>query len=212
MGKFTTRVDICQAAAMKVGAEDITSVENPKTVTESRLSFLYDQTKRYVLREGIWNFAQKIVTISSLSEALPSGFSAVFALPNDNVRFMGIIINGEYVVPDTESYMLADGKIYFRNYEGETLTLKYIRDINDVKKFDDSFVAALVLRLAYELAFAETQKSTLTSRLLEEYSLAIAQAKMIDGQEQKPRLVSRSKWLAARRAGGHSGVALPWRT
>lgn len=60
MGKFTTRVDICQAAAMKVGAQDITSVENPKTVTESRLSFLYDQTKRYVLREGIWNFAQKL--------------------------------------------------------------------------------------------------------------------------------------------------------
>lgn len=45
MGKFTIRADICQAAAMKVGAQDITSVENPKTVTESRLSFLYDQTK-----------------------------------------------------------------------------------------------------------------------------------------------------------------------
>lgn len=213
MGKFTTRVDICQAAAMKVGAQDITSVENPKTVTESRLSFLYDQTKRYVLREGIWNFAQKIVTLPSLSEEVPEGFSKVFALPNDNVRFMGIIVNGEYVVPDTDLYMLADNKIYFKNfyYVGDTLTLKYIRDINDVRKFDDLFIASFVLRLAYELAFAETQKSALTNRLLEEYAASIIQAKMVDGQEQKPRRVSRSGWLAARRSIESTGIALPWR-
>jgi len=211
MSKFTTRIDICQAAAMKVGSQSVTSIENPKTTTESRLSFLYDQTKRYVLREGVWNFAQKIITITSLSETLPDGFSKAFALPNDNVRFMGIIVNGLFVVPDTEDYMLADGKIYFRKYSSDTLTLKYIRDINEVRKFDDSFIAAFVLRLAYELAFAETQKSALTTRLLEEYALAITQAKMLDGQEQKPRIVCRSKWMNARRAGSYSGLALPWR-
>lgn len=132
-----------------------------------------------MLREGIWNFAQKIVTLPSLSEEVPEGFSKVFALPNDNVRFMGIIVNGEYVVPDTDLYMLADNKIYFKNfyYVGDTLTLKYIRDINEVRKFDDLFVASFVLRLAYELAFAETQKSALTNRLLEEYAASIIQAK-----------------------------------
>lgn len=214
MSKFTTSTQICQAAAMKVGAQDITSIENPKTVTESRLSFLYDQTKRYVLREGIWNFAQKIVTLPSLSEETPEGFSKVFALPNDNVRFMGIIVNGEFVVPDTELYMLADNKIYFRGsaYVGDTLTLKYIRDINDVRKFDDLFVASFVLRLAYELAFVETQKSALTNRLLEEYAASIIQAKMVDGQEQKPRRVTRSRWMRARRSVDLSGVSLPWRT
>jgi len=211
MSKYTSRVDICQAAAMKVGSRDISNIENPKTTTESRLSFLYDQTKRYVLREGIWNFAQKIVTISSLDEVIPEGFSKVFALPNDNVRFMGLMINGEFYVPHTEDYMLADGKIYMKRYPSDSITIKYIRDINDVRKFDDTFVSAFVLRLAYELAFVESGKNTLSNRLLEEYTLAMTQAKMIDGQEQKPRLVSRSKWMRARGRGSYSGSALPWR-
>lgn len=211
MSKFTTRIEICQAAAMKVGSQDVTSIENPKTVTESRLSFLYDQTKRYVLREGVWNFARKIVTITSLAEAMPLGFTKVFALPSDNVRFMGIMINGLFIVPRTEDYALADGKIYFRGYSSNTLDLVYIRDINEVRKFDDSFIAAFVLRLAYELSFAESGKSALTNRLLQEYSMALDQAKMVDGQEQKPRIVSRSKWMRARGAGSRSGLALPWR-
>ena len=109
---------------MKVGTEDITSIENPVTVTESRLSFLYDQTKRYVLRTGVWNFAQRIKKLASLDETHPTGFSKVYALPPDNVRYLGIMVNGELVTQDTTEYMLADGKIYQRFITSDELEIK----------------------------------------------------------------------------------------
>ena len=207
MGRFNARVDICQAAAMKVGSEDITSIENPVTVTESRLSFLYEQTKRYVLRSAVWNFAQRIVTLASCAETPPAGFTKVFALPPDNVRYLGLMINGELVTQATEDYMLADGKIYQRFITSDSLVIKYIRDVHEVKKFDDLFIKAFVLALAYELAFVESQKSVLSDRLLKEYDLALMEAKSIDGQEQKPRRITRSRWATARRRGSISNSA-----
>ena len=211
MSQYTSRVDICQAAAMKIGAQTVTSIENPKTVTESRLSFLYDKVKRTVIRAGVWNFAQAILTLPSLSEDVPDGFTKVFALPNDYLRYIGVMVNGFLTIQDTEDYMLAGGKIYQRNYTSDALTIKYIRDVNDIKKFDDLFIEALVLKLAYELCFIESQKSAMTRRILEEFTLKMVEAKAINGQEQKPRRVSNSRWGAARRAVGRSGIAMPYR-
>ena len=211
MSQYTSRVDICQAAAMKIGSQTITSIENPKTVTESRLSFLFDKVKRTVIRAGVWNFAQAILTLPSVSEDVPDGFTKVFALPNDYLRYIGVIQNGFLVVQDTEDYMLAGGKIYQRNYASDSLTIKYLRDVSDVKKFDDLFIEALVLKLAYELCFIESQKSALTKRLLEEYTLKMVEAKAINGQEQKPRRVQRSRWGAARRSVSNSSASMPWR-
>lgn len=211
MGQYTSRVDICQAAAMRIGTQTVTTIENPKTVTESRLSFLYDKTKRSVIRSGMWNFAQAIANIASSSETIPDGFSKVFIFPTDFLRYIGVLINGELITLDTEDYMMAGNKIYLKNYTSDSLTIKYIRDVSDVKKFDDLFTEALVLKLAYELCFIETQKSALTKRLLDEYNMKMIEAKAISGQEQKPRRVCKSKWRAARNSLSYSSVALPWR-
>lgn len=211
MSRYTSRVEICQAAAMKIGTQDVTSIENPKTVTESRLSFLYDKTKRSVIRAAVWNFAQEIATIPSISETVPEGFSKVYAFPNDFIRFIGIMVNGMWSVLRTEDYMIAGGKIYVKNYSSDSLTIKYIREVNDVRKFDDLFIETLVLKLAYELCFIETQKSALTNRLLQEYDMKIAEAKAISGQEQRPRKISVSRWGRIRNSVANSGTAMPWR-
>lgn len=216
MAKLSSKIDICQAAAYKIGTEPITDVDNPKTVMEKRLGFLYDKVRRYVLRLGVWNFAQEIKTLASLREDTPEGFALVYEFPNDFIRFEGLMVNGEYIVPDTSSYMIAGGKIYLRgsNYsdpESLTLTIKYIKDFTEVGRFDDCFTDAFVLRLAYELAYMTTTKTTLTNRLNEEFQESLIQARMIDGQEQKPRIVSKSKWVQARRAGSYTSVALPYR-
>jgi hypothetical protein len=196
---------------MKIGTQDVTSIENPKTVTESRLSFLYDKTKRSVIRAAVWNFAQEIATIPSISETVPEGFSKVYAFPNDFIRFIGIMVNGMWSVLRTEDYMIAGGKIYVKNYSSDSLTIKYIREVNDVRKFDDLFIETLVLKLAYELCFIETQKSALTNRLLQEYDMKIAEAKAISGQEQRPRKISVSRWGRIRNSVANSGTAMPWR-
>lgn len=217
MAKLSSKIDICQAAAYKIGTEPITDVDNPKSVMEKRLGFLYDRVRRYVLRLGVWNFAQQIRTLASLKEEIPEGFAYVYEFPKDFIRFEGFVVNGEYVVPDTSAYMIAGGKIYvrgneFTNLDSSTLTIKYIRDIGEVNRFDDCFLDAFILRLAYELAYMTTTKTTLTNRLNEEFWESIIQARMIDGQEQKPRIVCKSKWIAARRGGSSSGVALPYRS
>lgn len=211
MGRYTTALDICQAAAYKIGAAPVTNIENPGTVTEQRLSFLYDRVRRYVLRVGVWNFAQKVTRLTSLSEDMPEGFSSVFMFPTDFIRFLGFVQGGEFYVPPTDDYMIANNRVYLKYYTDTSIWLKYISDFENVATMDDCFIDTLILRLAYELAYIESGKSTLVTRLLEEYEYSLLQAKMIDGQEQKPRRVCRSRWQQARHYGSSSDSALPYR-
>lgn len=211
MSTYTSKVDICQGAAMLVGTESISSIENPKTVTESRLSFLYDKVRVSVLRQGVWNFATKVFTLSKLvGEDLPDGMAAAYSFPTDFIRYMGLFLNGEMYVQDTSDYLISNGKLYQRYYDSDSLSIIYIRNIQDVSKFDPLFSDALVLKLASELAFVETGRTTLVSQLREEYELALVAAKAVDGQEQKPKRITRSKWLTARRLGLRSSAATPY--
>lgn len=212
MARYTSSVDICRAAAYKIGTIPITNIETPTTVTEERLSFLYDRVRRYVLRVGIWHFAQKIVRLTCLSEDLPSGFSKAFLFPEDFIRFMGLVEGGRFYVPPSDDYMIANGRLYLANETNNFIWLKYISDFKNVSAMDDCFIDAFILRLAYELAFMETTKTTLTNRLLEEYEYALLQAKMVNGQEHKPKVVCRSSWLRDRNRVSSVGVALPYRT
>lgn len=200
MAKFTTDIDICNDAISRIGGKPIHSIEDPTTYTEQLCSSMYIKNRQIVLRSAVWNFAKCIKPIAKSDETL-KGFSGVYPLPNDFVRFLGVQ-NMDLMGGETDRYMLADRKIYLKDSAPDSINLIYIKDVSDVAKFDALFIEAFSLRLAYNLQFALTGKNTTSQRLYEEYLEALTIAKMIDGQEQKPIRVQRSKWLAKRRRFG----------
>ena len=202
---FTSAIDICNDAIARIGGKFITSIETPTTHTETLVASMYVKNRRIVLRSAVWNFAKKYISISKTAETL-AGFSAVYNLPADFVRFLGI--SSLYLTPvDTEAYMLSAGKIYLKDDAPSAITLCYIHDASDVTIYDALFVEAFSLRLAYNLSFSLSGKNTLADRLVKEYEEALTNAKMIDGQEQKPLRVQNSKWMQRRKRGGASNYA-----
>ena len=209
MGNFTSAIDICNDAIARIGGKFISSIETPRTHTETLIASMYTKNRKIILRSAVWNFAKKYTSIAKTTEVL-TGFSAVYNLPNDFVRFLGID-NLNISPSDTDRYMLADGKIYLRDASVDSIVLIYIRDIEEVAKYDALFVEVFSLRLAYNLSYSLSGKNTLSDRLLKEYQDALTDAKMIDGQEQRPIRIQRSKWMQKRRRGNTSQYAGPYR-
>ena len=196
---FLTDVDICNDAIARVGGKLIQSIESPTTLTENYCATMYPKNRRIVLRSAVWNFARTTKEIAKSSEQA-KGYAGVYPLPNDFLRLLGVI-GMDLMGYDTDRYRLSDNKLYLVDCGTPSIELEYIRDVEDATRFDPLFTEALSLRLAYNLQYALSGKNTTAQRLYEEYQLALAEAKSIDGQEQKPIRVQRSRWLAARRRG-----------
>lgn len=196
MPKYTSEVDICNDAVSRVGGKFIHSIETPTTYTERLCAHIYEKNRRIVLRSAVWNFARSVKSIAKSTDKL-NGYAAAYPLPNDFVRFLGVQ-NMDLLGSNTDRYLIADGKIYLKDESPDSINLVYIKDVEDVTKYDALFVEAFALRLAYNLQYAMTGKNATSQRLYEEYLEALVTAKMIDGQEQKPVRVERSRWLAKR--------------
>jgi len=205
MSQLTSEIDICNDAIARLGGKFITSIYNPVTHTETLLSSIYAKNRRIVLRSAVWNFAKTLKTIAKSNEVTP-GFSAVYPLPNDFIRFLGVQ-NMDLMGSQVDRYMLSDNKLYLKDSSADSIVLTYIKDVTDVTRYDALFTEALSLRLAYNLQFALSGKNTTSDRLLQEYLNALQDAKMIDGQEQKPIRVQRSRWMSARHRGRLSQYA-----
>lgn len=206
---YKAPIDICTDAVFRVGGEAINSIETPQTHIESVVASIYDKNRRIVLRSAVWNFAVSYQAIAKTSEVV-EGFAAIYKLPNDYIRFLGIESLG-LTPSDSQSYKLFGGKIGLR-YEGpDSITLAYIKDVIEVPIMDALFVEAFCLKLAHNLSYIVNGKNTTSDRLQAEYKDALTDAMMIDGQEQKPIRRERSKWLSARRRSSRGTNASAYR-
>ena len=93
----------------------------------------------------------------------------------------------------------------------DTLSIGYIKDVEDVTYFDPLFVTYLSLVFAKNICYGVTGKTTLRRDIREMLFEAGIQARAINGQDKPPRRVTRSSVLGSRRAysGGSSQVTDP---
>jgi hypothetical protein len=83
-------VDICNLALDALGQSPIVNVVNPGTdVVANICARWYDQTRRQLLREFIFNFARKVILMQPNTKAPPHPeFVNGYSLPNDLVRML----------------------------------------------------------------------------------------------------------------------------
>lgn len=191
-------VDICNLALDIMGEAPIASIDDPETEKEELMARWYDTTRRAVLRKYLWNFAQKWRVLARTG-AGEGEYADAYALPNDFVRLNGV---GEHKDRPYEEFELGEGVLYAS--KGNSISIRYNRDVTNVAKFDPLFVNLFALRLARATAFQITKKKSMVEIIDGLLKQAEPESASVDGQERKPIRIQNSKYLAARRHGSSS--------
>ncbi len=204
-------VDMCNLALLKLGSSTITSLEASVIAhdpTAELCNFLYESNRQKVLRDSIWSFSLKEKTIPRAVDAPLFGYQSKFAFPNDYLRLSELYITEDTITYGTRTNLVnVEGSYTIRgndiliNTEENSLDIVYVFDNKVVKSYPAIFVEAMATSLAVALApsLLSPDKMTLKDTLYKEYSMILANAKAVQGTEQKVIRINTSAFNRARR-------------
>jgi len=197
MPSVLSEVELCNMALDLLKVPPITNIRDPKTQAESICSRWYDTTRRYVLRAHPWNFAKARTTLSRNATAPVFGYADKYALPNDfiRLRFIGDDVDSLLAV----DYQIEQGFLYIDNGGDSSLNIGYIADQLVVGKYDELFKGYLAQQMAYNMAYAFSGKETLRQGIKKMLDETRLEARAVNGQDNPPRRITRSKFMGARR-------------
>lgn len=194
----TAPIDICNLALGHLASGPIASIENPTTPLEEDFALWYDHIRQLCLREYMWNCAKTYRELARSGDGV-DGWEDAYIMPVDCLRVNSL---GEPPPCDLKAECFdIQGRTIYAN-QGDTLKLRYNKDLTDVTMFDAGFRNYFALRLAIKLAFKVTKKKSTGEYLEAQLKLEEPKAIQVDGQEKPPMRVQTSKYLAARRRGG----------
>lgn len=188
MGQATA-VSICSNALLMLGAQTISSFEDP--VDRARIcSGLYPTIRDDLLRTHPWNCCIKRVLLAPDADAPAFGYAASFELPADCLRVLEVGENNVQI-----DYLLEGRSI---QAEATSLELRYVF-LNEVENtWDSSLVALMTLAMAAALAYPITQSASMQSTMEQKLSMAKKVARAVDGQEEPPQTLGDERLYSAR--------------
>ena len=197
----TSETDIGNLSLDLLSAGTIQDIVNPSTPTEELLNRWYDQVRRKVLREHPWNFAATRTILSASSTAPDFGYTAAYPVPADFLRLLTIQdVDGNDISGQEYGFeFVGTQRCIVTNAEGGQLRIRYVFDIQDVSKFDPLFIQLFAHELAMAIAYKITESNSNVERLGQIAKMAAGMAKSIDGQENPPKMITRSRSINARR-------------
>ena len=197
-------VDVSNLSLSMLNVKRISTIENPVTPTEELMSLWYDQTRRQALRRHPWNFAGTRIILAPDSEDPLFGYSAQFTLPSDYIRIM--YLNESVIQFDSpvssNRYTVEGGKIKIGGLLGADptqLQLIYVKDFTSVPQMDPLFIDYFSTLLAQNVSYKLTQQNSAVERVNALMEQAEERARSMDGQENPPRRIERSRNRRARR-------------
>ena len=197
-------VDIANLSLDMLNVAPITSIDTPVTPTEETIERWFDQTRRQALRRHPWNFAEKRAILAPDSTDPLFGWEKQFVLPTDYIRIMHLnesVIIGNNPVPQ-KLFRVAANKILIGGITGVTATqvnIVYVSDFKTVPRMDPLFIDYFSTLLAQNVAYKMTQSNAAVTRVNKLMKDAEQRARAMDGQENPPIRVERSRNRRARR-------------
>lgn len=173
---MTTAVSICNSALIKLGAGQITALDNSSF--ESKLcTEQYEKIRRSLLYSHPWNFAIKRASWVPNGNTPAWGFEQEYDLPADFLRII------EMSDADIE-YQIEGNKLVCNE---SNIDLIYLYDETDPAKYSAGFIELLALKISVELCHALVQSASLKQTLLTEYNERLRDTRSFDAQEGTPR-------------------------
>lgn len=173
-----TKEDIVNKALLKLGQETITNItdNNERAKIANKI---FDSVKDSVICAHRWAFATKRASISADETALAFGWKYRYALPQDFLR-LNEICNSD--PRETDNYEIEGGFILC-DY-ATPLKIKYLASIDTPATFPPYFCEALACKLAFEFCERLKQDQSRKQMLMQEYGLAISEAKKCNAIQQ----------------------------
>jgi len=188
---------ICNLAYSRLGGkESINSLDNPQTAVERVFAIWYDICRQFMLKKLMPNFALGRKVVAQLEETPAFGYAYAYEYPKDCLKLLGI---GE--VQDKENNYSVEGNQILTDEEyDEGMEVRYIKDETDVTKFSAEFIMALSAELGEKVSLQLTQDPDKLTALNTLKRSDQAEASALNGQENRPIRINRSKFKQARTA------------
>tara|TARA_R100001082_G_scaffold95588_1_gene62853 strand:- start:64 stop:684 length:621 start_codon:yes stop_codon:yes gene_type:complete len=183
-----SKVDICNHALLKIGADTISSLDTASNTTEATIqsakfcNILFDQALEEVLRMHKWNNAMKRAQLTRLTDAPAFKWKYKYLLPSDCVRVVNLYDSTDAY--DDQTQWVVEGKNILTDYE--KVYLSYVSKPQDVSTLNSFVTQCVIQNLAIKLSVPMQLDEGLQNNLLQEFTIQILpQAKSIDAQENK---------------------------
>jgi hypothetical protein len=197
MSRVTTKTGVANLANSLLKTDAVTNIDPPDADSKPAklASRWYEDTRREVLAEHNWDFAIKRVQVSASAAPVFGPYAYKYQLPSDYIRVATL---GDEQNPETE-YEVEDGFILCN--VPAPLNLRYVYDFETVTQFSPKFLTAFVTKLAAHMAYELTGNRSMVAEMEAAYDKMLSTAQTLDGQQNPPKRVQRSRWTAAKHRG-----------
>lgn len=196
-----SKIDICNHALLKVGADTIASLDTAQATTDAVIysaklcNIFFDQSVEETLRLYPWNNATKRASLVQLSETPAFKWKFQYELPTDFVRLINLYDSTE--AHDDRLEWCKEGNRVLCDYEKVFIT--YIAKPADISSLDSLATQCLVCVLAMKLVQPMQLDDSLHSKIQQELvGFLLPQARSIDTIENKFYETEISDWLYSR--------------
>lgn len=168
-------VDICNAALLLVGAEELNSLAD-ETREAKVCNTLYPFERDALLVCHPWKFTLAYRQLSRLDEIpVHTAWQYVYAVPSDSIEVLSDL--------DRNEYRLGEGNRLYSN----TDPVKLLYQIQaDETRFSAPFRLALMTKLASALALSLNEDNSKSKELLERHRLELRKARFLDSKQAPP--------------------------
>ena len=177
----TTNLDIISRAFVLIGGSAVQDLAEQSREAEIA-AVTYDSIKESELSSYYWNFALSYFELNKSATApLDTNYTAAFSIPTTVLRIKNIVNESNVNV----DYQIRDDKVLTSS------TRAFVLGIVDTpeSKWRGYFIKSVMSRCAMEWAIPLREKATLHDRMLQQYGLDLAQAKIADAQENPPSFI-----------------------
>lgn len=169
---MASQVEIVNVALTRLGADPITSLEDGSTEA-TIANTCWEVSRRAALRDHFWNFAITEATLNAIDGESTRNYHYKYQLPADCLRLIEVF--------DVQDYKLLGRSVCTNS---SSVSIKYVRDIEDTTEWDAAFVDVFAQRLAAEMAYAITKSQATSDSTLQIYAAKLQRARFVDATEE----------------------------
>lgn len=189
-------VTIANLAASSLGEDDQLSSPDDDTHLSRSVRAVWDIERRAALRDHSWNFAMRrqALPASAAADQDPYPFGFAYRLPSDCLRLIEVTGFRRQDYQLEGGFVLADA--------AAPLRIRYIVDVVEPALWDDLFVKAFGMRVAWQIADRITGDTNRVQLAERKYRAALSEAKRVDARENPQVAHAPTAWEVARGWGG----------
>lgn len=214
MAAAQSPVDICNLALDDLKQRPIISITTPVSDTEFVCARNYDNTRREALFAHPWKFAITRIQLTPDVENSPLfGYQYAYNLPNDYIRMISVgndyfgstlrkereVESNQILIDAQDPWAVVNNCVTPPNCNGQTLDLRYMRDVTDVTQMSPGFITYFRLLLAIRMSNKFSTSAVIKKGIMDDFAEVETAAKAINGQENRIKRIQVSRLMRKRR-------------